>query len=55
MVDDSLDKTILETHSDSFIEKVPRFEGESDLAWSDRRYAVWLAEEEEYALYGMFY
>ena len=25
------------------------------MAYSDRRYAIWLAEEEEYALYGMFY
>ena len=30
-------------------------EGESDLAYSDRRYAIWLAEEEEYALHGQFY
>ena len=30
-------------------------EGESIDAWDDRIYAIWLAEEEEYALYGMFY
>ena len=30
-------------------------EGESIDAWDDRIYAIWLAEEEEYALYGQFY
>ena len=43
------------SHNDSFVEKVPRLEGESIDAWDDRIYAIWLAEEEEYALYGMFY
>ena len=43
------------SHNDSFVEKVPRLEGESIDAWDDRIYAIWLAEEEEYALYGQFY
>ena len=30
-------------------------EGESINDWDDRIYAIWLAEEEEYALHGQFY
>ena len=51
----SVHDPIVVTHKDSFVEKVPRLEGESIEDWDDRIYAIWLAEEEEYALYGQFY
>ena len=52
----SLKQSVVEpSHINSFVEPVPRKEGESIDAWGDRIDAIKLAEEENYELYGMFY